>query len=124
MRKEIANVSDQSIDQLLVATLIMATYDVCLLECTKLNWLLTTFQNIMHPDAKNSILGLSPSGSSVRDSLSVSSPDIGHCKGAIGLLQVRKEHGWTQNIHIHSFAQRLIVSWSSSLFSLRKYYEY
>lgn len=32
MRKEIANLSDQTIDQLLVATLIMATYDVSLFK--------------------------------------------------------------------------------------------
>lgn len=111
MRKEIANVSAQTIDQLLVATLIMATYDVSL-STVKRIFLLIFLQNIMHPDAKNSILGLSPSGSSVRNCRSASSPDIGHCKGAIGLLEVRKEQGWTQNIHIHSFAQRLIVSLS------------
>ncbi|KAJ5587654.1 uncharacterized protein N7459_003419 [Penicillium hispanicum] len=87
MRADITTLSNETVGQLLVATLLMATYD-----------------NIMHPEGSKSTLGLPASAGGPRSSM-----DIGHCQGTVGLLQVQQHQGWSQSKSLESAIRRPIV---------------
>jgi hypothetical protein len=106
-RKEIEITSNRAIDQLLVATTLMASYDVCL------SWLykditLTTRQALVS-HAKDRFVQLWPH-SGTKEVGSRHWKNISHLNGAAALLQMRQQQGGKHNLPLERGIRRAIVS--------------
>lgn len=69
-------------------------------------WDTDVYQNVMQSDKGDDARATLPSTKRA-------SSNIGHCKGAVALLQVRKAQGWVSNSYLDRAVRRPVVSFSS-----------
>lgn len=114
-RKEIKELSKETIDQLLVATMLMASYDVCfgLLFLEYRNACADSRQNIMYRAKRQ--FTQNPPSSAADESGSPFWKNVAHYKGTAGLLQVRQQQGCPQNLPLDRAVRRPIVSQISNI---------